>query len=418
MDRLNLVDLQKGTNEVIIRAEDLGVSSGSIPIARIPENSRVINTYLRVFERFEVEGSHQSGGPIPYNLSVGVSDDDEIFIENIPVNSVSQNLGLNSGSYFSSLTREQFTKQTQVYLGVHIIPRVWIVEPSISQKRQFHGTVGTIDTGLVTGGTIDLVVTVTNTTEEFNGTSWSSGGILITERFAFGAAGRSITQSLVFGGIDSSSNFLSSSETYNGTTWSSEGSLSTTLRLNSGCGTGETEALSIGGKTATSTYWDGVYEYNGTSWSTLGSLNISRFAASAAGDPTAAIVSGGEISSSSRSSYTEEYNGTSWSVGGNLGIGRAYHGGSGTASVGVVTGGYSPTSSYSIGDTEEYDGTSWNLGNLLNIPRNGICGSGFSAAGSIIAGGADGSVFSSVEGYYNSGIESRSGSASLVITLA
>jgi hypothetical protein len=70
------------------------------------------------------------------------------------------------------------------------------------------------------GGYIGVGVTCT---EEYNGTSWSAGGALITARYGLAGAGTQ-NDGLVMGG-----NFpvVSCTEEYNGTSWSIGASLAT-----------------------------------------------------------------------------------------------------------------------------------------------------------------------------------------------
>jgi hypothetical protein len=56
-------------------------------------------------------------------------------------------------------------------------------------------------------------------TEEYNGTSWTSGGSLVTARDQLAGAGTQ-TAALAFGGYDGTVN-TGATEEYNGSTWTS-----------------------------------------------------------------------------------------------------------------------------------------------------------------------------------------------------
>jgi hypothetical protein len=68
----------------------------------------------------------------------------------------------------------------------------------ITARFQIAGA-GTQDSALVFGGTNDAS-SIVGCTEEYNGTSWTVGGALITARSNFGGRGASNSSALAFGG--------------------------------------------------------------------------------------------------------------------------------------------------------------------------------------------------------------------------
>jgi hypothetical protein len=104
--------------------------------------------------------------------------------------------------------------------------------------RWFTTGAGTQNEGLVIGGYRDIDFSCT---EEYNGTSWATGGALIVARRSLGAAGTQ-NAGLAFGGTSVPS---SATEAYNGTSWSACGGLITGRQVNAGAGT-QTLALAIG----------------------------------------------------------------------------------------------------------------------------------------------------------------------------
>ncbi len=133
-------------------------------------------------------------------------------------------------------------------------------------------------------------------TEEYNGTSWSAGGALITARNALAGAGTQ-NEGLAFGGANTCTN----TEEYNGTTWSAGGALALGRYGSASAGT-QNAALVAGGGGGTS-----VEEYNGTSWSSAAAGPAVRFS-SGGGSQLAAFVTGGSGASAQLFvSSTDEY---------------------------------------------------------------------------------------------------------------
>jgi len=138
-------------------------------------------------------------------------------------------------------------------------------------------------------------------TEEYDGSSWTAGGALITGRYRLAGAGTQ-NAGLAFGGYSPS---RSCTEEYNGTSWSAGGALITARRSLAGAGE-QNAALAFGGLIPPS----GVScteEYNGTSWSAGGALITARQLLAGAGEQNAALAFGGLVSPSVLS-CTEEYN--------------------------------------------------------------------------------------------------------------
>jgi hypothetical protein len=205
--------------------------------------------------------------------------------------------------------------------------------------------------GFSGGTTIPAPVTISNTTEEYNGSGWASSGNLNTTR-VFGSGTGTQTAGLSFGGGTSGSPpygpFLNTTEEYDGSTWTNvPGTLATARNLLSGAGI-QTAALAITGYNGTVV--NNVEEYDGTSWTAGGNVGSTRYNVGAAGTLTAGLAFGG----SGGSSATEEYDGSSWTAGGTLNTGRNGLRGSGLQTAAIGFGG-NPTT----GATEKYDGSTW-----------------------------------------------------------
>jgi len=80
-------------------------------------------------------------------------------------------------------------------------------------------------------------------TEEYNGSTWSSGGSLNTAREEL-AGGGNASNAICFGGSDGT--VLKKTETYNGTAWSTSDDLGTARHALAGGGS-SSSAISMGG---------------------------------------------------------------------------------------------------------------------------------------------------------------------------
>jgi hypothetical protein len=224
---------------------------------------------------------------------------------------------------------------------------------------------------------------------EYDGTSWSTGGLLSTARARQGSCG---TQSagLAFGG----SGELTSTEEYNGTSWSAGGALANGRRDLAGAGT-QTAGLSFGGYRTDSNYIADTEEYNGTSWSAGGDLVTGRNALGGCGTQSAGLSFGGGITVTVTTNATEEYNGTSWATSTVLNTSRDELSGCGTQTAGLSFGG---TTGALSDVSEEYDGATWSIVGSLIFARTQVGGCGTQAAG-LVFGGNDGSILALTEEY-------------------
>jgi hypothetical protein len=125
-------------------------------------------------------------------------------------------------------------------------------------------------------------------TEEYNGTSWSSGGAITTARREGGGAGTQ-DEGIIFGGRSTVE--VGSTEEYNGTSWSVQNGLNNPRQQLAGSGNGTQNAASAfgGGGTASSC----TEAYNGTSWSNCNNMSTNRSALGGAGKQFMAVAFGG-----------------------------------------------------------------------------------------------------------------------------
>jgi hypothetical protein len=202
---------------------------------------------------------------------------------------------------------------------------------------------GTQNAGLIAGG--NPVGSVLTCTEEYDGSTWSTGGALIQCRFNTAGAG---TQNvgLVFGGATPAT--LSCTEEYDGSSWTAGGAMITARRNLSGAGI-QNAALAFAGFSGP--LLTCTEEYDGSTWSAGGAMITARDFTGGGGTQNSAFVAGGRPSNTAQA-CTEEYDGSTWSAGGALSCGRYTLAGTGESrQCGLVVGGLTPTTTA----TEEYN---------------------------------------------------------------
>ena len=235
--------------------------------------------------------------------------------------------------------------------------------------------------------------TYSSTTKEYDG-SWTAGGSLSTARRWIGTAGTQ-TAGLAFGGqVPPSGHSTNVTEEYGGTSWTSGGSLNATRAVNAVGGginqdASQTNALASGGYQSSGspkTYFNETEAYDGTSWSAQPTMTTARGYGTGGGTGSAGIVVGAYTGS--LTTAVEEFDNTvntitaaAWSSGGNLNTGRQDVGGTGTKSAGLAFGGRTGTGPFTpVNNSEEYDGSSWTEGNNLNTARGEASGAGTQTA--------------------------------------
>lgn len=261
--------------------------------------------------------------------------------------------------------------------------RVWTTGGALITARYALAGAGTQNAGLAFGGSPGV-----SCTEEYNGSNWSTGGGLITSRRFLARAGTQNAGLASGGNVPSAT---SATEEYNGSTWSNGGALSTARQYvaNSGAGT-QNAAIIIGGYNLTfpsvpnRRVLSCVEEYNGTSWSAATGLISARCMAVGAGTQNSGLAFAGRTVPGIQV-YTEEYDGTSWTSGGNLITSRRCVAGHGaTQDAALAFGGQI---SYVLQScTEEYDGNTWATGCGLNNARCDLAGAGTLDAGLAFGG--------------------------------
>ncbi len=270
---------------------------------------------------------------------------------------------------------------TELYNGTS-----WSTANTVTTARGQVGGGGTSTLGIVFGGSS---TTVLNSTEEFTSTifspipaTWSSGGTASVSSYNLGGAGTK-TAALAMGGANSTgTGSLTSTEEYNGSGWSTAEDLPGATSYTGGCGT-QTAALLAGGGNIPTYSSTTTREYDGTNWTSGGNLNTATgLTNEIIGIQTAALICGGDrIPVTPRSiANVEEYNGSAWTAVTALPAARQYQGNAGIQTAGLVWSGYidsnpaTPNAVYT--STLEYDGSSWTSGGTVPISMKSPGGSG------------------------------------------
>ena len=256
---------------------------------------------------------------------------------------------------------------------------------------------------------------VTNSTEFWDGTSFTTGGNLPSARssMSVGKSGTS-TSAIIFGGsappsiattniysvggigdtiknegqvyYNTATNLLKLTATVFGTgTWASGGAMNTANAGGQSLG-GRDDNISCGPQGQVSTE-----QYNGTAWTALSSpsnMGEGRAEAGSAGTSTLGLVFGGYEPGTT--AITELWNGSTWTELTNLSSARNENAGFGFGNSIFCAGGSSPRVL-----VEEWNGSSWSEKAEINTGRGNLGSAGTGADG-LIFGGRTGTTFYAV----------------------
>ena len=186
----------------------------------------------------------------------------------------------------------------------------WTSAPNLNKARNgCASSIGTQTAALIHGGYDEAnPLSGRAETEEFNGTSWSEQNDLSTGR-AHGGSGGTQTAGIYFCGETTNSGTFNTrcpntTEEYNGTSWSGGGTVPGNFTRLNGSGL-QTACFRIGG--ASPTVVSTTDYYNGSSWASAASLGSAQNWASSGGTGANDSIIGGGRGSSSYTSVTQEY---------------------------------------------------------------------------------------------------------------
>ena len=235
----------------------------------------------------------------------------------------------------------------------------WTEVGDLNSPRNFGGHtngLGTQSSGMVMGQDDPAR---SGKTETWNGSSWTEVSDLNTDRRGMSAFGADATEGLCFAGENPGTNMIVDTESWNGSSWTEVNNLNTGHYAAAGLGSTYTAGLCATGRNLDAspnlTSIDNNESWNGTSWTEIGDVNTTRFDLASAGSQAAGMIMGGGPSPIAN---TEVWNGSTWTEIGDLSTARSSITGAGTQSLAVAMGGSTGTASAA---TEEFTGSADNL---------------------------------------------------------
>ncbi len=195
--------------------------------------------------------------------------------------------------------------------------------------------------GLASGG-INAPNQMTATTEVTNGTTWSSGGNLITPRGDHVISG-TVSTALAASGRNTSEYFYTC-EKYNGTAWSSHSTMDEYHGTGALVGDYNLAMIACGGHSLYTSNW--LEKWTGAAWSRLSNALVPVRDTVGVGIPDYMMVCGGYTNSGDYTNAVMVYNGVSWAYGPSLIYYRRSPIGGGGTYMYYVAGGYNLNNNY------------------------------------------------------------------------
>jgi hypothetical protein len=254
---------------------------------------------------------------------------------------------------------------------------------------------------------------VSSATEEYTfgiyspiAATWASATSLLNNHGEHIAGSGSGTDGLAFGGEGPVNYDLT--EEWNGTSWTAGGVWPSKDESIMSCGISGATTIGFGGigsapGTPPAVRQSTSATYNGSSWTTTNSLPVAKRGGQGFGTNTAAVAAGGDTPTpADPGTSVEEWDGTNWTAVTAMPEGKTnMGGGTGTQTAGLVFGGYNPGPATTVNTTLSYDGTNWTSVGNMNTGRNQVNGWGGPAGqtASVCAGGNDGAVSAATENW-------------------
>ena len=274
-----------------------------------------------------------------------------------------------------------FIQTTEKYDGT-----TWSAGNNIGTTAQYGAAaIGTQTAGLKGGGNSNGSATGTTTTEKYDGTTWSASVAMDTARVAAAACGTQ-TAALISGGLHTP-NILSSSSYWNNTSWVSAGAMPAVKNAHISGGT-QSSGYAIAGDTDNT---DGsqvatVFTYNGSSWSTGTACGTAARHCGGGGGSSSILKHGGGATATPITT-SELWNGTTWTTTDSMSAARNYQGAAGDAYYGLAIAGY--TGAANLGSTERYNyNYSWGGGFIAGGTTLSIKASSKTMVGGLVVGGS------------------------------
>ena len=208
--------------------------------------------------------------------------------------------------------------------------------------------------------------------------AWSSQS-LTSSQHGDGAGCGDVPAVVIWGGYSPDAPpVTASTEEWNGTGWTTGGNYPFAGFGGVGSAGTQTAALGIAGRLAppAGTSSDVTGEYDGSSWTTGGAFPEINYGAGGFGTQTAGVAYGGNnradaapsnpSPSSGTMQYTKEYDGSSWTAGNNYPVAVSQGTATGSLTAGIGAGGSNRPDGSAVANSATYDGTNWTA--ITNIP--------------------------------------------------
>ena len=250
--------------------------------------------------------------------------------------------------------------------------------------------------------------------------SWASATALPTA-FKTGGYSGTATAGLIFAGSNGPSRVNTTYE-YDGSSWTSGGNMNTSKNYITGCGI-QTATLAFGGEGGASGCYGTTYgsctteQYNGSSWTSTTNAPYDGGATNMAGTSTSAITAGDGRGTPAATLQGLLFNSGSWTAAPNMNTGapayRSQCGILGTSSSSAIfVGGDNGTGANFIANVEQWNGSSWTEITDLNTGRGDLGGAGSVTAGLVFGGKTGPSSYTGTTELWNGSSWSEQGDLS------
>jgi hypothetical protein len=184
----------------------------------------------------------------------------------------------------------------------------WSEETNLPAARKSAGNCGTLTAGLIMGGSTaqPYAANVVDTAFEYDGTSWTATPGNMPEAKGQGMSGGTQTAAYYAAGRTPPNSYTQKTAEYNGSSFSEGGNVvtisETTAQGAQGATGTQTAGLATGGQPAKTN------TYDGTAWATTANFNTGRNKGMGGGTATAALIAGGGAAPGNTAA-TEEFTG-------------------------------------------------------------------------------------------------------------
>jgi len=226
------------------------------------------------------------------------------------------------------------------------------------------------------------------------GGAWASGSPTSSQHGDGNGCGEQ-TATVIWGGYSPDNpQITNSTEEYNGSGWTTGGNYPTTT-IGSGSAGVLTAALGISGRTGPGGNTNVVNNYDGSSWTATTNYPASNYGTIGFGSQTAAVGLGGnpraDAAPSGVVNSTFDWNGSAWTASGNYPSTISNAGGTGSQTAGITAGGYNSAGTNQT-FSATYDGSTWTLGPNINRPADQNMAQAGNQTSSLIYGGGTNAV--------------------------